>query len=544
MSPRDSECHGTHVASTAGGAFVANVSNKWFGVGAARGGAPSARIAVYKVCWQNQNSCAAMDIIKAMDDAIEDGVDVMSLSLGRSVPILPESNEHNAISYGAFHAISKGIPVICAGGNDGPQAYTVSNVPPWVITVSATTLDRSFPTPLVLGNNITILARNQYKGHEFQADLIYVVSYNQITSAAKGKAVLAFLTESEYFVGEFVDRALIAGLSALIISSKSIDVIGYDKRELVLFMIDYEEGTTMMKYIGSNSLPTIKISTEIRLTGPLVATQVAEFSSRGPNSLSPYILKPDIAAPGVDILAASIPFIEGAENGFIALSGTSMSAPVVTGVVALLKAVHSDWSPAAIHSALVTTASKTDPYGEPIFTEGDSRKLADPFDYGGGLGNPTKAADPGLVYDAYAEDYMGYLCAAGYEEASIGKMAKKSMMYHCPSPRPSMLALNLPSITIPFLNADVTVTRTVTNVGPVDSIYRVIIQAPLGVEITVTPTLLVFNCFVKKLSFEVTVSTTHQSNSIYYFGSITWTDGYHVVSIPLSVRKQSPMYFH
>lgn len=160
MSPRDSECHGTHVASTAGGAFVANVSNKWFGVGTARGGAPSARIAVYKVCWQNQNSCAAMDIIKAMDDAIEDGVDVMSLSLGRSVPILPESNEHNAISYGAFHAISKGIPVICAGGNDGPQAYTVSNVPPWVITVAATTLDRSFPTPLVLGNNITILVKH------------------------------------------------------------------------------------------------------------------------------------------------------------------------------------------------------------------------------------------------------------------------------------------------------------------------------------------------------------------------------------------------
>lgn len=173
-----------------------------------------------------------------------------------------------------------------------------------------------------------------------------------------------------------------------------------------------------------------------------------------------------------------------------------------------------------------------------------SEKLADPFDFGEGLVNPTKAADPGLVYNASAEDYMRFLCASGYDERSIGKMANKSGMYHCPSPRPSMLELNLPSITIPFLDRDVTVTRTVTNVGPIDSKYMVIVKPPLGVEITVTPNILLFNPLVQKLSFEVTVSTTHKSNSIYYFGSITWTDGSHFVSIPLSVRTERLMYFN
>ncbi|XP_019090012.1 PREDICTED: subtilisin-like protease SBT3.11 [Camelina sativa] len=546
MYARDSYAHGTHVASIAGGAFVPNVTNTVFGVGTARGGAPSAHIAVYKVCWKRvgYGGCAAMDILKAMDDAIEDGVDVMSLSLAMSIPVLPETNNDNEIIFGAFHAMSKGIPVLCASGNDGPTAYTLDNIAPWVITVAATSLDRWFPTPLHLGNNVTILARDPYKGLEIQADLIYVDSLYKITSAAKGKVVLVFLTESKEVVYKYIENISRFGLKAVIVASTRDDSVDQVVGFPIIVNIDYEQGATMMNYISSTSSPTIKISSAITLTGPLVATKVAVFSSRGPNSVSPYVLKPDVAAPGVAILAASTPSKAGAENGFITLSGTSMSTPVVAGVVALLRTIHRDWSPAAIHSALVTTASTTDPYGEPIFADGLSGKLADSFDFGGGLVNPTKAADPGLVYDASVEDYLRFLCSSGYEETSIGKMANRSSMYHCPSPRPSMLELNLPSITIPFLDGDVTVTRTVTNVGPIDSKYTVIVKPPLGVEITVTPNILFFNSFVKRLSFEVTVSTTHKSNSIYYFGSITWTDGSHFVSIPLSVRTERVMYFN
>lgn len=188
-------------------------------------------------------------------------------------------------------------------------------------------------------------------------------------------------------------------------------------------------------------------------------------------------------------------------------------------------------------------ASTTDPYGEPIFAEGSSQKLADPFDFGGGLVNPSKAADPGLVYDAGAQDYLLFLCASGYDEASIRKIANKTTLYECPIPRPSMLDLNLPSITIPFLKEDVTLTRTVINVGPVDSVYKLIVVPPLGVKINVTPNILIFNGVVKQLSFKVTVSTTHRANSIYYFGSLTWTDSSHKVTIPISVRTRMLMSF-
>lgn len=157
--------------------------------------------------------------------------------------------------------------------------------------------------------------------------------------------------------------------------------------------------------------------------------------------------------------------------------------------------------------------------------------------------SPDKAANPGLVYDAEPEDYRRFMCASNYEEKYITTMSQQNVLYKCPSPRPSMLDLNLPSITIPYLKEDVTLTRTVTNVGPVYSVYRVIVQPPMGVKISVTPKILVFNSRVKKLSYQVTVSTTHKANSIYFFGSLTWTDGIHNVVIPLSIRTQMLKYF-
>ncbi|VVB14181.1 unnamed protein product [Arabis nemorensis] len=543
MSARESDPHGSHVASIAGSSFVPNVSNHGLGIGTMRGGAPNARIAIYKVCWQG--SCSDAATLKAMDDAIADGVDLMSLSLAKSIPVLTETSKQNGISYGAFHAISKGIPVLCAGGNYGPSAYTISNIAPWIITVAATSLDRWFPTPLTLDNNVTILARTPYKGKEIQGDLMFVECANEITSATKDKVVLVFMTRCDNLEETLITKVAEADSKALIIASKRVDAISVVEFNPIVIRVDYEQGTVIMKYISSTSLPTIKISSAITLIGPLISTKVADFSGRGPSSLSPYVLKPDIAAPGVAIVAACNPLKPGAESGFTAESGTSMSTPVVAGLVALLRAVHPDWSPAALRSALVTTASTTDPYGEPIFAEGLSQKLADPFDFGGGLVNPEKASDPGLVYDAGAEDYLRFLCASGYDETSITKMASKTTPYQCPSPRPSMLDLNLPSITVPFLKGEVTVTRTVTNVGPVFSFYKLIVEPPFGVTIDVAPNVLAFNTYVKQLSFNVTISTTHQANSIYYFGSLTWTDcSHHKVTIPISVRTQKLMYFN
>ena len=172
-------------------------------------------------------------------------------------------------------------------------------------------------------------------------------------------------------------------------------------------------------------------------------------------------------------------------------------------LVALLKSVHPHWSPAAIRSAIVTTAWRTDPSGEPIFADGSNRKLADPFDYGGGVVNSEKAANPGLVYDMGVKDYIHYLCSVGYPDSSItGLLSKKTV---CANPKTSVIDLNLPSITIPNLAKEVTITRTVTNVGPVGSVYKPVIEAPMGVNVTVTPSTLVFNAKTRKLSFKVRV---------------------------------------
>lgn len=158
-SPRDAGGHGTHTASTAAGASIENASFRGLAAGLARGGAPSARLAVYKVCWAT-GGCSSADLLAAFDDAIFDGVDVLSASLG-SPPPLPSYIE-DAVSIGSFHAVAKGISVICSAGNSGSYPQTVINSAPWIFTVAASTIDRAFPTAITLGNNQTVVVHHQF----------------------------------------------------------------------------------------------------------------------------------------------------------------------------------------------------------------------------------------------------------------------------------------------------------------------------------------------------------------------------------------------
>ncbi|XP_010455450.1 PREDICTED: subtilisin-like protease SBT3.10 [Camelina sativa] len=543
LSPRDFNGHGTHVASTIGGSFLPNVSYLGLGQGTARGGAPGVHIAIYKACWLQTGTCTGADVLKAIDEAIHDGVDILSLSLQSSVPLFPETDMRELTSVGAFHAVSKGIAVVAAAGNAGPTAQTISNVAPWILTVAATTQDRSFPTAITLGNNITILGQAIFGDPELGfVGLTYPdrplsgdcenLSANP-DSAMEGKVVLCFAANKP--TNAAITAVRNAGGLGLIIARNPTHLLS-PTRNFPYVSVDFELGTDILFYIRSTRSPIVKIDASRTLVARSVSTKEATFSSRGPNSVSPAILKPDIAAPGVNILAAISPNSSLNDGGFAMMSGTSMSTPVVSGVVVLLKSLHPDWSPAAIKSAIVTTAWKTDPSGEPIFADGSSRKLADPFDYGGGLINPEKAVNPGLIYDMTTDDYILYLCSAEYSDVSISRVLGKATV--CPNPKPSVLDLNLPSITIPNLRDEVTFKRTVTNVGPLKSVYKVVIDPPTGVNVTVTPTELVFDSTNTKLSFTVRVSTTHKVNTGYYFGSLTWTNDLHNVVIPVSVRTQ------
>ncbi|KAJ6950672.1 subtilisin-like protease SBT3.6 isoform X1 [Populus alba x Populus x berolinensis] len=551
FSPRDASGHGTHTASTAAGTFIDNVSYKGLALGTIRGGAPRARLAIYKVCWNVLGGqCSSADILKAFDEAIHDGVDVLSLSIGSSIPLFSDIDERDGIATGSFHAVAKGITVVCGAANDGPFAQTVQNTAPWILTVAASSMDRAFPTPITLGNNKTFLGQAIYSGKEIGfRSLIYpeakgldpnsagVCQFLSVdNSMVAGKVVLCFTSMNPGAVRSASEVVKEAGGVGLIVAKNPSEALYPCTDGFPCVEVDYEIGTRILFYIRSTRSPVVKLSPSKTIVGKPVLAKVAHFSSRGPNSIAPAILKPDIAAPGVNILAATSPLDRFQDGGYVMHSGTSMATPHVSGIAALLKAIHPDWSPAAIKSAIVTTAWINNPSGFPTFAEGSPQKLADPFDYGGGIANPNGAADPGLVYDMGTDDYVNYLCAMDYNNTAISRLTGKPTV--CPTEGPSILNINLPSITIPNLRNSVILTRTVTNVGASDSIYRAVIEVPFCCSVSVEPHVLVFNHTTRKITFSVTVSTTYEVNTGYFFGSITWIDGVHTVRSPLSVRTE------
>ncbi|OMP02779.1 hypothetical protein COLO4_10835 [Corchorus olitorius] len=552
LSPRDANGHGTHTSSTATGSYVRNVSYKGLSPGTVRGGAPRARLAVYKVCWNVLGGqCSSADILKAFDEAIHDGVDVLSLSIGYSLPLFSDVDERDGIATGSFHAVIRGITVVCGAANDGPSAQTVQNTAPWILTVAASTMDRAFPTPITLGNNKTFLGQaiftgkvNGFTGLTYpegtgldpnSASACQDLSLNSTLVA--GKVLLCFASVTRRVAIRIAAETVKeAGGVGLIIAKNPTDALVECTDGFPCIEVDYEIGTRILYYIRSTNSPTVKLSPSKTLLGKPVSAKVAFFSSRGPSSIAPEILKPDIAAPGVNILAATSQMDRVMDGGYAIHSGTSMATPHVSGIVALLKAIHPEWSPAAIKSALVTTARTKDASNFPLFAEGSPQKPANPFDFGGGIVNPNGAADPGLVYDMDTLDYIHYLCAMGYNNSAISRLMGQAIV--CPVEKPSILDVNVPSITISSLRNSVTLTRTVTNVGAPNSIYRAVIEPPTGVIVTVRPDILVFNSTIKKISFHVTVSAAHQVNTGYFFGSLTWTNQIHAVRIPLSVRTE------
>nr|CAD1821428.1 unnamed protein product [Ananas comosus var. bracteatus] len=552
LSPRDAVGHGTHTSSTAAGALVANASFNGLAQGLARGGASRARLAIYKVCWAT-GDCSSADILAAFDDAIHDGVDVLSVSLGQAPP-LPTYVE-DVLAIGSFHAAGRGISVVCSAGNSGPYSQTVINTAPWIITVAASTIDRTFISRITLGNNSTFVGQTLYPGKHHKRNY-QIVNAEDIAASdaedsdarscntgslnatlARGKIVLCFQTRGQRVASVAADtvrKALGVGVIFAQFMTKDI-ASSYD---IPCIQVDLETGSTILNYIGDTRKPVVKFSSAKTILGKLIAPEVAYFSSRGPSSLSPSVLKPDIAAPGVNILAAWPPASMLSPTSrpvnFRIDSGTSMSCPHISAVVALLKSIHPDWSPAAIKSALVTTANAHDEYGLSIVAEGAPYKQADAFDHGGGHVDPNKALDPGLVYDTGVSDYIRFLCSMGYNNSAISSMTQHNKA--CKSSRQSQKDLNLPSISIPELRKTLTVSRTVTNVGPVNAVYRARVEAPKGVHVNVEPKVLLFNITAKKLSFKVTFRPKLDVRGRYVFGSLSWEDGVHSVMIPLVVR--------
>ncbi|XVF73315.1 hypothetical protein PTKIN_Ptkin12aG0191700 [Pterospermum kingtungense] len=440
-SARDDDGHGTHTASTAAGGVVGNASIFGLAKGSAAGVRYTSRIAAYKACW---TLCSTIDVLTAIDRAILDGVDVLSISIGSGTQ--PYYRDLRALA--SFVAIANGIFVSCGAGNEGPSISTVNNNAPWIMTVGASSIDRSFPTIVKLGNEQTFEGSSLYVGKGTKQlplvygktaggkDAEYCVAGSLNPKLVRRKIVVCRRGNgiSRVAKGEQVKMAGGAGMLLINNEHEGEDLLA-NSHVLPASSLGSSAGKAIKNYMNSTKSPTASIGFRGTTYGNR-APMVAAFSSRGPNPVEPNVIKPDVTAPGVNILAAWPAIVS--PNGlktdkrrvlFNIVTGTSMSCPHVSGIAALLKSRHRDWSPAAIKSALMTTAYVIDNKGSPIWDLAAFNTSATPFAFGSGHVDPERASNPGLIYDITPEDYVYYLCSLKYNDSQIALFADN---FTCP----------------------------------------------------------------------------------------------------------------
>ncbi|KAL1541157.1 subtilisin-like protease SBT1.6 [Salvia divinorum] len=563
-SPRDADGHGTHTASTAAGRYVYRASMEGYAAGIAKGVAPKARLAIYKVCWKDAG-CFDSDILAAFDAAANDGVDVISISIGGSDGI---SSPYylDPIAIGSYGAVSRGIFVASSAGNDGPNGMSVTNLAPWITTVGAGTIDRNFPADVILKDGrkfsgVSLYAGKPLKGKMYQ--LIYPGQFGLLSASlclensldpnlVRGKIVICDRGSSPRVEkGLVVKKAGGVGMILANGASSGEGLVG-DAHLIPTCAVGFSDGVRIKAYLASNP----KAKATIKFRGTVVGTKpapvVASFSGRGPNGQNPEILKPDLIAPGVNILAAWTEAVgptgldsDNRKAEFNILSGTSMACPHVSGAAALLKSAHPDWSPAVIRSAMMTTASVVDNSMNPMIDE-ESKKAGNPYDYGAGHLNLDLAMDPGLVYDLTNDDYVSFLCAIQYGPKTIEVITRSRV--NCPMKKPMPENLNYPSIAAVFARGGRSSSqmffRMVTNVGEANAVYRVSVDPPKGVIVSVKPRKLVFSEINTRLGYYVNVTVDGKNlaagDSGVVFGSLTWVDGKRMVRSPILVTQLDP----
>ncbi|KAL0393443.1 UNVERIFIED_CONTAM: Subtilisin-like protease SBT1.7 [Sesamum latifolium] len=548
-SPLDDDGHGTHTASTAAGNFVRGANVFGNANGTAVGIAPLAHLAIYKVC---SLFCSESDILAAMDTAIDDGVDILSLSLGG----FANSFYDDSIALGAYSAMEQGILVSCSAGNAGPSNFSLSNEAPWILTVGASTIDRKIRATAVLGNNQTFDGESTFQPTDFPPTLLPLVYAGMLNTSdpdiryctaeslngtdLRGRIVVCEVgITTRVSKGQAVKDA--GGAAMILVNPASYaNLTLSESHVLPATHVGYADGLKIKTYINSTSTPTATIVFKGTIIGDDRAPVVAAFSSRGPNWVSRNILKPDILGPGVNILAAWPVSVENNTNTnatFNIISGTSMSCPHLSGVAALLKSSHPDWSPAAIKSAIMTTADVVNLAHNPIE---DERFLpANVFATGSGHVNPSRANDPGLIYDVQPEDYVPYLCGLNYTNRQVGTILQRRVNCSAVSKIPET-QLNYPSFALTFGLFQPTVqtyTRTVTNVGEPNSSYVVEIVPPPGIDVVVEPSKLDFLEVNQKLQYQVTFSRLINSTTNIGFvqGYLKWNSSRRSVRSPIAV---------
>lgn len=547
-SPRDADGHGSHTASTAAGNVGVPMSVHGVPLGNGSGMAPAAQLSIYKVCWLDVG-CATDGIVQAIDDAVSDGVDVINYSIGAA----PSGSILTPDEFAFLGAADAGVFVAASAGNSGDTigAGSVTHLAPWTTTVAASTHDRGAnktvtlgdgstydgvgvgdavgPAPLVNGADVGLPGVDPQAAAECWLDADNDGSNGQQPTLDPAQVSDTIVicdrgTVARTDKSAAVDEA--GGVAMILANTDPAQSLSADFHSVPTIHVDATAGVAIHAYEETATDPTAAI--EAQETAKVVAPEMAGFSSYGPALAGDGdLLKPDITAPGVDVVAAYHEDPVTGEPTFNQISGTSMSSPHIAGLGALLVQQYPNWSPMAIKSAMQTTAGQFNTAGEPIQRAGAD---ATPLDFGSGEVDPAPSYNPGLVYDSDIIDWYTYACAinqlqllGGGEEvcAQLGESDASDF--------------NSANIAIGELAGEQRVTRTVTDVTGAGGTFTAQVEAPAGMQVTVSPEVLAVPAG-GEAAFEVTIAQVDAPLDRYVFGSLTWVSGATQVRSAIAVQ--------
>ncbi|MFL6694957.1 MAG: S8 family peptidase [Ramlibacter sp.] len=530
-SPRDWGGHGTHTASTAGGNADVTVTGPAAAFGKVSGMAPRARIAAYKVCWSTEafeGGCFNSDSVAAIEQAVADGVDVINFSISGAT-----TSFHDPVEIAFMNAADAGVFVAASAGNSGPTVGTVAHPSPWLTTVAAGTHNRTAVGSALVGGvtyNGASLAATAAGPAPLVDSTAAAVAGADATAAAlcfstgwnKGIAVLdptkvkGKIVLCDRGVNDRVDKskavAEAGGIGMILVNTNANSLVA-----------DYHSVPTV--HVAVDSRPALKSAAAAGATTTVAQSHLdfntpapftASFSSRGPSPASGgVLLKPDVIAPGQSILAAVAP-PGNSGRSFDLYDGTSMSSPHVAGIAALFKELNPSWSPMAIKSALMTTASN-------VLDTTDTNNPLLIFRQGAGHVKPMAATNPGLVFDSGYDEWLGFLC---------GTQLPTSFCTAANVPVVAPYNMNVASISLNAMAGIQKVTRRVTNVGSTDATYTPSVSGLAGITVAFSePTIKVAKGETK--SFDITFTRTTATLNTYAGGQLTLSDGTHKVRVPV-----------
>ena len=558
-SARDVDGHGTHTATTAAGNAV---SASIFGtrIGNIQGIAPRARVAVYKACWlrpdDTRAACNTSDLANAIDAAVADGVDVINYSVGNSMLRIAAPDDQALLA-----ATKAGVLAVVAAGNEGPNFGTIGSPGggPWAITAAASTREgETSLEALEIDAPANIAGRYAVREANFTPPIsdrdpieaaVVLADDDETTLADGGTGTTADacepLVNDQQLGGAIVliqrggcdfDAKLVNAENGGAIAAIVYNFAGEPfvmngatgLSDIPAVMLGQADGNTIVAELDAGNDVTAILDKSLFLTQADTGNRIASFSSRGPAPVND-ILKPDVTAPGVNILAGFTPnAVNSTPNELYAyLSGTSMSTPHVAGVAALLREANPQWSPAAIKSALMTTARQD------LGLMG-SESTPIPFDFGAGHIVPNDALNPGLVYDVGDDDYDAFACGFGLASVPVSRCAAliDAGMSILPAD------MNQPSVTVSRLANQRTVARRVTNVSEESQQYSASVSAPDGISVTIDPPVLSL-APGETATFDVSLQYASGPLDQWRFGELTWDGSDHNVRSTLAIRPVS-----